>query len=252
MHPELAALKELQSIDGRIDECRDAMAAIPAAIERERRYLTSFETEVARLEAELDASRKKLREAESEIQSLDQKLRDTRGKQTLVKTNEEYRALGNEIGNYEKSIGTLEDVVLETMEQTPAHEESLAGARAELETARARVQGETGKHESRLAEFERELDALEGKAKSLASDVSAEWMRRYRGLRKSRKGVAVCAVINRTCQGCRMAETIKRFLEIRDSRDTIYTCSSCKRILYYEEAEVTELGLSPDAEGIGL
>ena len=94
MHPELAALMELQAIDVKMDQCRGAISKIPASIEKEKQYLASFESSVEELEGEVEAAGKKLREAEGEIQSFDQKLRDTRGKQTLVKTNEEYRALG--------------------------------------------------------------------------------------------------------------------------------------------------------------
>ena len=243
MYPELSALMELQAIDVKIDQCRDAISKIPASIEKEKRYLTGFESSVAELDQEVEAARKKLREAEGEIQSFDQKLRDTRGKQTFVKTNEEYRALGAEIEGYQNRISALEDTVLEIMEGMPAHEEKLVGARGELETARGRVQGEVKKYENNRADFERELNELLDQSKALASGVSEEWMKRYEGLRKARKGLAVCAVVNRTCQGCRTAETIKRFLEIRDSEDRIYTCSNCKRILYYQEGETVELSL---------
>lgn len=244
MHPELAALVELQAIDVKMDRCRNAISKIPASIEKEQQYLTGFESSVEELEGELEAARKKLREAEGEIQSFDQKLRDTRGKQTLVKTNEEYRALGAEIEGFQNRISALEDTVLELMDSMPAHEEKLTGARGELETARGKVQGEVKKYENHQADFERELGELLDKSKTLAGSVSEEWMKRYTGLRKSRNGLAVCAVVNRTCRGCRMAETIKRFLEIRDSEDRIYTCSNCKRILYYhEEGEGVELSL---------
>ncbi len=244
MHPELAALMELQAIDVKLDQCRDAISQIPAFIEKEKQYLASFESSVEELEGEVEAARKKLRDAEGEIQSFDQKLRDTRGKQTLVKTNEEYRALGTEIEGYQNRISALEDTVLEIMESMPAHEEKLAGAREELEAARGKVQGEVKKHENHRADFERELGELLDKSKTLAGGVGEEWMKRYQGLRKARKGLAVCAVVNRTCQGCRTAETIKRFLEIRDSEDRIYECSNCKRILYYqEEGEGVELSL---------
>ena len=243
MHPELAALVELQAVDVKMDECRDAISKIPVSIEKEKQYLTGFESSVVELEKEVEAARKKLREAEGEIQSFDQKLRDTRGKQAFVKTNEEYRALGLEIEGYQKRISDIEDTVLDIMENMPAHEEKLASARGELETARGRVQGEVKKYENHRVDFERELNELAGKSEVLAKDVSEDWMTRYEGLRKSRKGLAVCAVVNRTCQGCRTAETIKRFLEIRDSEDRIYTCSSCHRILYYEEGETVELSL---------
>lgn len=252
MHPELTALMELQAIDVKMDQCRAAISKIPASIEKEKRYLTGFESSVEALEGEVEAARKKLREAEGEIQSFDQKLRDTRGKQTLVKTNEEYRALGAEIEGFQNRISALEDTVLEVMESMPGHEEKLAEARGELETARGKVQGEVKKYENHQADFERELGELLEKSKTLAGGVSGEWMERYRNLRKSRKGLAVCAVVNRTCQGCRMAETIKRFLEIRDSGDRIYTCSNCKRILYYQEGESVELSLPAVDAGSGV
>ena len=148
MHPELAALVELQAVDVKMDECRDAISKIPVSIEKEKQYLTGFESSVVELEKEVEAARKKLREAEGEIQSFDQKLRDTRGKQAFVKTNEEYRALGLEIEGYQKRISDIEDTVLDIMENMPAHEEKLASARGELETARGRVQGEVKKYEN--------------------------------------------------------------------------------------------------------
>ncbi len=248
MHPELAALVELQATDVRMDACRDAMSKIPASMEKERQYLAGFEAAVEELRTDVEVSQKKLREAEGGIQSFDQGLRDTRSKQALVKTNEEYRALGLEIEGWQRRISALEDVVLELMDSAPVREERLASARDALEAARTRVHREVRKHEDRQARLERELSALTDKSESLAGGVSGEWLRRYRGLRKTRKGLAVCPVVNRTCQGCRTAETIKRFLEIRDSQGQIYTCSSCGRILHYEEGETAELSLSADVE----
>ena len=243
MHPELTALKELQAVDLEMDARREAIAAVPASIEREKRYLTGFESAVQELEKELETARKRQREAEGEVQDFDQKLRDARGKQTLVKTNEEYRALGAEIAGFQTKISAREDAVLEIMDEMPSREEALARVRGERAAARDRAQGEVKKHERRREELERELDGLSAKSKSLAGEISPEWLRRYRGLRKSRKGLAVCAIVNRACQGCRTAETIKRFLEIRDSKDAIYACSNCGRILYYEEGETEDLSL---------
>ncbi|MBI4251106.1 MAG: hypothetical protein HY618_01490, partial [Candidatus Tectomicrobia bacterium] len=39
------------------------------------------------------------------------------------------------------------------------------------------------------------------------------------------------------CQGCRMSETLQRFFEIRDSENTIFTCSNCGRIIFYKEKD---------------
>jgi len=139
VHPELRALIELQSIDDRAGAARRKIAAVPGRIQSEKRQLGDFEGAVAGVQKALDAGKKRQRETEREIQAADQKLREARGKQALVKTNEEYRALSSEIASFEGRISSLEDAVLEIMESVPSLEKKLAQAKAELEAARGRV-----------------------------------------------------------------------------------------------------------------
>lgn len=237
MHPELRALVELQAIDDRIAALKRELGAIPGRIEAENRLLTSFEDSVAEAQKAVEGVKKRQRDTEREIQSTEQRLRETRGKQALVKTNDEFRALNSEIAQLESRVGSLEDAALEIMESLPAAEKRLAETKGGLDRAKGQVQGAVGRHKAEGERLEKSLQSLLVERQSAASAVSRPWQERYDKFYKIRGGLAVCPIIDQTCQGCRMSETLQRFFEIRDSGDAIFTCSSCGRIIFYKERD---------------
>ena len=249
MHPELRALVELQAIDDRIAAVKRELEAIPGRLESENRYLKSFEDSVAEAQKVVEGVKKRQRDTEREIQTTEQKLRETRGKQALVKTNDEFRALNNEITQLEGRVGSLEDAALEIMEGLPASEKQLAEAKGELDRAKGQAQGAVGRHKAEGERLEKSLRSLLVERQTAAASVSGPWQERYDRFYKGRSGRAVCAIIDQTCQGCRMSETLQRFFEIRDSEDNIFTCSNCGRIIFYKEKDaVAAASRSEEAE----
>jgi predicted nucleic acid-binding Zn-ribbon protein len=237
VHPELLALVHLQSIDGQITAFEQDLKKIPSLIESENSYLRDFEESVKNAETDFEAMQKRQREAEGEIQGAEEKLREIRGKQTLVKTNEEYRALNREIEALETKIGGLEERVLECMEGLEPLREEVAESQKGLGEARNKVKIFIEKHKDTQARLEDQLGKCQRDREGAWGEVGADWQSRYEAIRKGRGGAAVVPVIDRTCQGCRMSETIQRFFEIRDSKDEIFSCSNCGRIIYYKEVE---------------
>ncbi len=245
MQPELQALVRLQSIDGQITSFEQDLKKIPSLIESENSYLRDFEESVKNAETGIEVMQKRQRDAEGEIQTTEEKLRESRGKQTLVKTNVEYRALTREIEALETKIGGLEEGVLECMEGLEPLRKEMAEAQKGLGDAKSKVKISVEKHKDTQARLEDLLGRSQREREAAWSDVGADWQGRYDTIRKGRGGMAVVPVIDRTCQGCRMSETIQRFFEIRDAKDEISLCSNCGRIIYYKEAEAVS-ALSPD------
>lgn len=237
MHPELRALVELQAIDDRIAALKRELVAIPSRVESENRLLKSFEDSVAEAQKAVESVKKRQRDTEREIQSTEQKLREARGKQALVKTNDEFRALSSEIAQLEGQVGSLEDAALEIMESLPAAEKRLAEEKGELDRAKGQVQGAVSRHKAEGERLEKSLQTLLIERQTVAAAVSSPWQERYERFYKGRGGLAVCPIIEQTCQGCRMSETLQRFFEIRDSEDTIFTCANCGRIIFYKEKD---------------
>ena len=253
MQPELQALVHLQSIDGQITATQGELKEIPSRIEAENSCLRDFENTLKNAEADLEALQKRQRNTEGEIQMAEEKLRDTRGKHALVKTNAEYRALTHQIGNHglipfqiglpheieahQTKIGEMEERVLECMEDLEPLRKEVSEAKKGLDDARNKAKASIEKHKDAQARLEDELVKLRRERDTSRKEVSDDLQSRYDVIRKSRGGVAVVPVIDRTCQGCRMSETIQRFFEIRDSKDEIFSCSNCGRIIYYKEPE---------------
>ncbi len=237
MQPELQALVHLQSIDGQITATQGELKEIPSRIEAENSCLRDFENTLKNAEADLEALQKRQRDTEGEIQMAEEKLRDTRGKQALVKTNEEYRALTQEIEAHQTKIGEMEERVLECMEDLEPLRKEVSEAKKGLDDAKNKAKASIEKHKDAQARLEDELVKLRRERDTSRKEVSDDLQSRYDVIRKSRGGVAVVPGIDRTCQGCRMSETIQRFFEIRDSKDEIFSCSNCGRIIYYKEPE---------------
>ncbi len=237
MLAELQALVRVQSIDNHISRLKNELSKIPTQIEREKKYLEESEENIKTVEAAVEAMQKRQRDTEGEIQMADEKLRESRGKQPLVKTNEEYRALTHEIESFQKKIAEFEDQVLECMESVEPLREKVAESQKGLESARNTVGMAMKKHEVNQAAIEQELEKHQRERQGAWDEISPDWQARYKMIHKNMSGSAVAAIIDRTCQGCRMDETIQRFFEIRDSRDEISSCSNCGRIIYYKEAE---------------
>ncbi len=237
MNAELQALIGLQEVDDRIGALRREIAAIPGRIEKEKAYLVSFEEAGERNRAELEETNKSQRAAEGEIQAADEKLRETRGKQALIKSNEEYKALSSEILSFEKRISDLEDQVLECMERIPPLKREIAEGEGDLKEAQQKVAAATKRHEEDLARFKEDLARRLEEREEMVARISRPWLSRYDMLHQGRDGLAVCPIVDQACHGCRLSETLQRFIEIRNSKDEIFTCTGCARILYFQEAE---------------
>lgn len=246
MRPELQALIRLQLIDQETVRLKKDLDKIPEFIATEKKYLHDFEEEVKETEAELESMQKRQRDTEGAIQMTDEKLRESRGKQAQVKTNAEYGALTHEIESFQKKILDLEDQVLECMEALDPIRVKVEESKKGLEVAKNTVQMAVKKHEDSLARLHGELDKCQRSREIAWSEVGSDWQSRYETIRKGRGGLAVVPIIDRNCQGCRMNETIQRFFEIRDSKDEIFSCSNCARIVYYKESEAVGTAASTD------
>jgi predicted nucleic acid-binding Zn-ribbon protein len=68
--------------------------------------------------------------------------------------------------------------------------------------------------------------------KALVKHISKDDLAEYNALRRLRKGVAVVAVKDDTCQVCHVQVPQRDLERARDSDELFYYCSGCERILY--------------------
>ena len=132
MTSDLQNLIELQQIDSQIAALRAEIAALPKHVAEIEAKLAGCKAKVEAMLAAAKADEAARRKHESDIQDQQQKISKYRDQSLNVKTNQEYKALMEEIKFAEDKIAASEDKILEIMVAADARKESLKKAEAEL------------------------------------------------------------------------------------------------------------------------
>jgi len=206
--------------DARLTELADALTAVDQLTAERRGSLATLQREQARLEDEIEMVTSKARREEDRAAS---------GKVTSPK---ELTAIQEEVAALKRRRATLEDDLLERMEQR----ETLEGELAELDGRRGLITAEqdevTRARDAALVEINRELEAEQAARAAVASRVGGELQTLYDQIRRRLGGVAAAALVGDTCQGCRVSISPVELAAVRKlAPETIKRCENCRRIL---------------------
>ncbi|HEU5401273.1 MAG TPA: C4-type zinc ribbon domain-containing protein [Terriglobales bacterium] len=231
MHSDLAKLMDLQQVEGEIARLAAEVAALPKHLQTIETKLSAAKDRVEKAKAAIKADEMAKRKYESEIQGQHEKIRKFREQSSSVKTNEQYRALMSEISTAEQEIRSLEDKILDCMEdaenkerQVKAAEIDLKAETAEIEKEKAHARALTEKDEKRLAELRQQQSTVR-------SEIGEDSLRQYDRVAKHR-GTGIAEARDQRCLGCQIMLRPQVFAEVRKGERAI-VCDSCSRLLYY-------------------
>jgi hypothetical protein len=233
LRDQLRRLEELQQHDARIQELENALKAIPAK-------LATTEADLARVEAMLNTERSALGETEkyyAEQKGLlgddEQQVSSAKHKLSQAKNSKEYMAAQREIEQRRESVAGREGEITKLVEAVDAKKKLLADRAADVQTLKDSIQKDSEVARARMAELEGKIAALRAERDALAKSVKPEMLKRYSTIRM-RRGLAVVSVRNGTCQGCNMNIPPQLYNTLQRGQ-TIETCPSCHRIIYWED-----------------
>jgi len=234
MNPDLEKLFELQKVDAEVSRLAAEVAALPKRVQAIEAQLAASQDGVEKAKAAIKADDAARRKYESDIQSLQDKIGKFRDQSSAVKTNDQYKALLQEISFAEKAIRELEDKILETMELSEKKNGKLKEAEAHLKAETAAVEKEKNEARARTAEDESKLQELRAQREGLRVGVSESLLNHYDRVLKHR-GTALVEARAQRCTGCQVMLRPQVFNEIIS--DIVHTCDSCSRILYYDPSQ---------------
>lgn len=225
-------LVELQHLDSTLDRERERLATVRALLADDS-TLGPARVSCAVAEAELRKWQTKQRDLELEVQDLREKLSLAERKlySGSVNNAKELENMARDAAQFRGLISTREDRLLALYDLIDAAEQTLASARAGLaETERIYTDGQQS-----FRDEQRELQASianhESRRNSAAGGADAIALRTYESLRRTRGGLAVAEVAQRTCQGCRVSLPTNEATRARASDELVF-CQSCGRILH--------------------
>jgi uncharacterized protein len=237
MHPDLEKMIVLQTHDVEAKRLRDEMVALPkqvAALETKAKATQGQRAVIVELIAKEESLR---RSQESDVKDFQAKIAKLRKNMDMATTTVQVTAFEHEIAFAQGEISRLEDAEIESMERSEGFDsqksladEAVTDAAATLERERVRAAETVAQDKTLLAE-------VEEKRKAVRAEISEAALSTYDRIAKG-KGTAVAEALNQKCMACQMMVRPQRWNDLRDrsNDETMMTCESCGRLLYYDPA----------------
>ncbi len=233
MHPEVEKLLRLQKVEVQIKHHTERVECLPKRLSELEAKLSDALRLLSDAKDRLSKMALEKKKLESSIQDLEQKNSKYRGQLTDVKTNEQYKALLHEIEFNEQHVKKIEDDILVLMEDEELlRQESRAGEE------RLKKEKELIETEKRTAVAEADQDQLalvmlEEQRQSILQLIEKSVLDDYLRISSFRKGIALARAYQESCQACHVRIRPQLLSHVMTG-DSIITCDSCSRILYWE------------------
>jgi len=233
LNSELSHLISLQDVDVEIKQLREEIESLPLRRDELERLFAESVKEYLAIKQERDEAQAEKRRLEGELESEQQK--HQKFKNDLMKaTNErEYTTAVREIDVTRKTISTLETEVLKLMERTEKLDAQVAERTPEMETRRIEVDRQLNEWHKSAGSNQQKLDSLRAERAAKMQALGPDARSTYERLSRMRSGFALAEARDYSCMACRMKIRPQVFNDIRKG-ETIITCESCGRILYFK------------------
>ncbi|GAB4144601.1 MAG: hypothetical protein Fur0021_01310 [Candidatus Promineifilaceae bacterium] len=232
MSAQIANLYQLQQIDTEILQAKRRLVDVVEG-QKESETVRAARAAVQAAAAALEKWQKQQRERNQALQDIKNKQKQTEDQlySGSVKNPKALTDLQLSLDSLGRQRAKLEDELLEAMimvDDTAAANEAATAAWQEIETAwqqeQARLQQEQGELVARIKK-------LQQNRQQQIAIIDADLLTEYeRLIRKQRNGIAVVALKQNMCQGCRVVVSANKVREAAEGQ--LVYCGSCGRILH--------------------
>ncbi len=227
-------LYRLQTIESQRDQISVRLKEIERTLAGNEAVHQAQEEQAA-AENRLHKARQSLRQAEEAVKA--QQVKTEQSEAALyggaVKNPKELQDLQNEVASLKRLISTLEDRQLEGMIEVEDLEAQLRASQQNLEAVLSRVNQEQANLITEQNDLLKDQERLDAERRATLPAIQPDMLELYETLRRQKHGVAVAAVVDRTCAACGSTLTPAEWQGAR-SPHQISRCPSCGRILYAE------------------
>jgi uncharacterized protein len=234
MLPEIENLLHLQEADKAIRRLQDEVAELPKRVAAIEHKLADTKAQLEKAQAAVKADEASRRKYESTITDLRGKISKYRDQSLAVKTNDQYKALLQEIQFAEKEIAENEDKILELMVNADARDKQVKAAQAELKAETAEIEKEKEDARQVTAKDEQQLTEWRAKRDQMRAGVGEDLLRHYERVSKFR-GSGISEVRDHKCMACQVMLRPQIYNDVRTGQQMV-VCDSCQRILFFNPA----------------
>jgi uncharacterized protein len=230
-------LRDLHELHQRAKALRDRLTSGPKTLAVRQ---TTLASRTAQLETEhkaLQDAKVKLKKHEHTLQGIETKISDLTTKLNLVKKNDEYKALQNQIAHEEAAKSKIEEEILTALEdvetRTAEYSKLEVDAKrfsAEVVTLQQQIDNEAIAQKAQLTELETAIVQAE-------HVIPEEYRVQYRRIVARYGPDSLAACDEGSCLGCFTSLTAQMVNDIINGTGLSF-CLSCGRLLYHMEKAV--------------
>ncbi len=240
MASPLDLIRDIQELDHRIDELEAEVGRLPKHVAEIESKLESHKAELAAQKSALEENEKERRRLESETALNEAKDKKLHQQITEVKTNDQYRALRNEIAFVRKEVKKAEDATIDLMEAAESLAEKVAVADKALAEESEQVAKEVAGAEALVEGDRTKLAALRADRKKITDTMPPKLVKAYDRVRRKLGERAVSPMINGRCGSCNMVIRPQVQQDLRNRAEEVITCEFCGCILFVPETVPAE------------
>jgi uncharacterized protein len=228
-------LLDLQAVDTALAQLDHRRRTLPelAGISAASQQVAALQNEVVDAQTRVDDLALDQRKLENEVDAV--RTRAGRDEQRLANGGlpaKELEGLQHEITSLARRQATLEDDLLEIMEQR----EGVEGGLNDLTKQRDGLLAERSGLEQRRDEQFGDIDAQAGERRrqrtEIAAEIPADLLALYDKVAAANGGVGAAMLKHRRCEGCHLELAGNELTAVRAaSPETIVRCENCRRIL---------------------
>lgn len=235
MNTELSKLISLQEIDVEIKRLQAEIESLPSRSQQLERDFTESAKEYFEVKNRLDEAKAERASIESSLaaeQQKYQKFKDDLSKMSSPNIKV-YETIMREIEVSRKSQSLYETEILKLMERIEKLEAEVGSQAPQIESRRTEIDRQIREWEASASAGKERLESLLAQRSPILNSLEKNARLEYDRLSRMKSGLALAEARNYSCLACRMKIRPQVFNDIRRG-DSIITCESCSRILYFK------------------
>jgi uncharacterized protein len=204
---------ELDRLEQRDNELRDAVASLEAEQGDLRRAQVKAEADVEQVRTRIDRDRQRLEAGQ-------------------VSSPRELENLQSEIESLIRRQSDLEEIVLDVMERQEGAQERREAALSEREEITANREVVTARRDAALGEIGEQAGKAGDRRAAVAGEEPQDLLDLYERMRVQHTGVGAAALRGGRCEGCHLSLNTVDLNSMRAADpDEVLRCEECRRIL---------------------
>lgn len=225
---------KLQDVDNRLNALKLQKGDLPMIIEQLKEDSEEKKSRSVELEEQVGKLQSDRRMFEKEIDASKAQLKKYEDQLYKVQNNKEYDAIALEIDTKKVEIESLENKIIQTLEDEEELKKEQTGLADELANLETQLKEQEKELEEIILLTQEEEIRLNHEREKVARLIDERSLRQYERIRHAKDGLAVVPIKRSSCGGCFSTIPPQRIVEIREA-GRLHTCEYCGRILVWVE-----------------